>query len=434
MTLRSTAARVPLDPASTGFGMDEPTPDRTDCARAEPLADAASFDRRLTVFIVVPTLHAGAADSGAIELARILRAAGHRPLVISKGGRLEADVADAGAEFVRLDVASRNPATMTFATFRLARLIRARGCDLIHAHGRTAAWSAYVAARACRVPLLTTWYKGFREQNILKHAYNSVMARGERVIAVSDQIAELVNERHGTPWDRLAVVPASIDLARFDPKAVSGERIAAMRQAFGVGEDTKVILVVGRMLRRKGHHVVVKAVHRLKERGLKDFVCVFAGEDQGRTRYTGELWDLVIATGTADAARLAGAVDDMPAAYAAADVVVSAAVQHEGLQRAILEAQAMARPVVVSDLAAGPEVVLAPPAVPDDRMTGLRMPAADDAALAAALIRLFSASDAARAAIGERGRAWVSAHFNAPGVAREMLGLYAEIARAHVRS
>ena len=89
--------------------------------------------------------------------------------------------------------------------------------------------------------------------------------------------------------------------------------------------------MVGRMLRRKGHHVVVKAVHRLKERGLKDFVCVFAGEDQGRTRYTGELWDLVTETGTSDVVRLTGAVDDdMPAAYAAATVVVSASIQPEG--------------------------------------------------------------------------------------------------------
>ncbi len=247
------------------------------------------------------------------------------------------------------------------------------------------------------VPLLTTWYKGYREQNVFKRLYNSAMVRGARVIAVSDQIAELIAERYRVAPERIAVVPASIDMARFDPAAISAERLDAIRRAWGVKPDTKVILVVGRMLRRKGHHVAVKAVHRLKQRGLKDFVCVFAGEDQGRTRYTGELWDLVSNTGTNDVVRLAGAVDDMPAAYAAATVVVSASIQIEGLQRAILEAQAMARPVVVSDLAAGAEVVLAPPAVAEDRMTGLRVPAGDEAALAAALIRLFSLSDSARA-------------------------------------
>ena len=72
---------------------------------------------------------------------------------------------------------------------------------------------------------------------------------------------------------------------------------------------------------------------------------------------------------------MTGPVDDLPAAYAAASVVVSAATQDEGLQRTILEAQAMARPVIVSDLGAGPEVVLAPPSVSEDRMTGLRFSA-----------------------------------------------------------
>ena len=105
----------------------------------------------------------------------------------------------------------------------------------------------------------------------------------------------------------------------------------------------------------------------------------------------------------------------MPAAYAAASVVVSAATQDEGLQRTILEAQAMARPVIVSDLGAGPEVVLAPPSVSEDRMTGLRFSAGDDAALAAALIRLFSMPEAARRAIGARGREWVTSHFDALG-------------------
>ncbi len=174
---------------------------------------------------------------------------------------------------------------------------------------------------------------------------------------------------------------------------------------------------------------MVQAVHRLKEMGLKDFVCVFAGEDHGKSRYTGELWDLVLATKTADVIRMTGPVDDLPAAYAAASVVVSAATQDEGLQRTILEAQAMARPVIVSDLGAGPEVVLAPPSVSEDRMTGLRFSAGDDAALAAALIRLFSMPEAARRAIGARGRDWVTGHFDASAVADLTLKLYAEAVR-----
>lgn len=420
MNARATA-RLPLDPGADAIEHS---------IGSKPSGEVVAFSRPLTALILVPTLHAGAADAGALDLVRILRRNGHRAIVVSTGGRLEGEVAAAGAEFVRLDVENYNPVTMLRCALALSRIVREKRCDLIHAHGRAAAWSGYLAARIARVPLLTTWYKGFREQNALKRVYNGVMVRGERVIAVSDQLAELIVDRYSLPPERIAVVPASIDMARFDPTAIPAERIEAIRRAWGVTPDTRVILVVGRMLRRKGHHVAVKAVHRLKERGLKDFVCVFAGEDQGRTHYTGELWDLISATGTADVVRLAGAVDDMPAAYAAATVVVSAAVQPEGLQRAILEAQAMARPVVVSDLAAGPDVVLAPPAVPEERMTGLRVPSEDDAALAAALIRLFSLNDAARAGIGRRGRAWVEEHFDAASIERATLALYADITKA----
>jgi glycosyltransferase involved in cell wall biosynthesis len=389
-------------------------------------------EHALTALIVVPTLQAGASDAGAVALARILASAGHKAVIVSSGGRLTQDAKATGATCIVQDVASRSPLAMLRNAFALKRIIRKHRCDLVHAHGRAAAWSSYFAARMCGVPFITTWYKGFRQQNGFKRLYNSAMVRGARVIAVSDQIAEIINERYGTPWERIAVVPASVDLERFDPAAVSRERIETVRRGWGVEPHERVVLVAGRMLRRKGHHVVIDAARRLKAMGLKDFVCVFASEDFASedrgTRYAGELWDQVLATGTSDVVRMTGALTDPPAAYAAATAVVSAAVQPEGLQRALLEAQAMARPVVVSDLGAGPDVVLASPAVPNDRATGLKFSAGDDAALAATLVRLFSMSDAIRQAIGARGRAWVAGHFNGPAVAALTLGLYADVA------
>jgi glycosyltransferase involved in cell wall biosynthesis len=384
----------------------------------------------LTVLIVVPSLQAGAADHGAIDLVRILAVAGNRPIVLSSGGRLETEIAALGGEFIRADVASKNPFVMMRNAGVMRHIVRKEKCDIIHAHGRAPAWSAWIASRLTGVPFVTSWYKGFREQNVFKRLYNSVMARGDRIIAVSDQLAELISHRYGISWGRINVVPLSIDLQRFDPETVSHERVDTMRRSFGIDPDTKLILVTGRLLRRKGHHLVVQAVRRLKEMGLKDFICVFAGEDHGKSRYTGELWDLVLSSKTADVVRMTGPVSDLPAAYAAASVVVSASTQDEGLQRTILEAQAMARPVIVSDLGAGPEVVLAPPSVSEDRMTGLRFSAGDDAALAAALVRLFSMPEATRRAIGLRGREWVTSHFDASAVSDLTLKLYAEVARS----
>lgn len=382
----------------------------------------------ISALMVAPTLDIGAADAGVAALVRILAGAGHRATVVARAGRLVSDVTAAGGEFIARNMESKNPLTIASNALALMRIARQRKCDLIHAHGRAAAWSAYLAARLAGVPFATSWYKGFREQNIFKRYYNGIMARGVRVTAASEQIAQLVHDRYGTPWEHIAVVPASIDLEAFDPRNVSQERVEAVRRIWGVTPETKIILIVGRILRRKGHHVAVRAVQRLKNAGLKNFLCVFVGEDRGRTHYTGELWDLVLTTGTVDVIRMAAPVIDMPAAFAAASVVVSAAIQPEGMQRTLLEAQAMARPVIVSDLGAGPEVVLTPPAVPDNRITGLRFPAGDDSSLAAALLRLFAMPEATRRAIGARGREWVLTHFNAAAVADQALKFYGDVA------
>jgi glycosyltransferase involved in cell wall biosynthesis len=423
---RGSSARFPRDiPRRSSEGASLQAHEHSaGSAHATPAVDG------LTVVIAVPTLDIGAADVGVLDLVRILAGAGHHPIVVSSGGRLAPTVSSAGAELISLDMASKNPLVIARNGLALTGLIHARRCNVLHAHGRTAAWSALIASRITGIPLITSWYKGFREQNPIKRMYNGVMVRGDRVVAISDQIAELIAERHHTPFERIVVIPAIIDFDRFDPATVSPERVAAVREGWGARKDTKIILVVGRMLRRKGHHVVVRAVRRLKELGLKDFLCVFTGEDQGRTRYTGEIWDLILTTDTTEEIRLAGAVSDLPAAFAAATVVVSAAIQPEGLQRAILEALAMRNPVVVSDLAAGPDVVLAPPAVSEDRMTGLRVASGDDRELAAALIRIFSMPEAARQAIGTRGREWVLSQFNPATITAQTLALYAEIATA----
>ena len=119
-------------------------------AASEPARQAARAGARdpITMLIAVPTLDAGAADTGAVELVRILTAAGHRAIVASQPGRLVADVTAAGGEFVALDVASNNPIVMLRNAAALNRLAREHKCDAIHALGRAGAWSAF-SPRGC---------------------------------------------------------------------------------------------------------------------------------------------------------------------------------------------------------------------------------------------------------------------------------------------
>lgn len=387
-----------------------------------------NLSANLTILIAVPTLESGAADTNALDLVRLLHNAGHRPVVVSSGGKLTGAVTANGGEFIAMDVASKNPIVMMACARKLSRLIAQRGCDVVHALGRAPAWSAYAAARMNGKPFVTTWYKGFREQNILKRFYNGVMAKGDRVVAASEDIADLVRDRYNTPLSRLTVLPTLFDASQFDPQTVTPARIERIRHAWGVLPSCRVVLAPGRMVRRKGHHLIVKAAARLKAAGVKDFMVVFTGEDSGRTSYTGELWDLITASGTNDVVRLAGPGDDLPAAFAASAVAVFASTQAEGTQRAVLGAQAMGLPAIVSDLSAGPDIVLSPPSVSEERMTGLRFTSGDDAALAGALMKMLALPETTRRAIGTRGRNWVLAHHDAQALADRTLQLYVDLA------
>ena len=258
----------------------------------------------MSVLIAVPTIEDGAAGRGAVEIADMLCAEGHRAIVVSGGGRLAQGLASGAAKMVRLDMASRNPAVIARNAFVLKDLILENRCTVVHALARGPAWSALLAARVTGTPFVTTWYNGFRDQNIFKRYYNGVMARGDRIVAASEQLAEAVAKRHPIRPERIVVIPSRVDVANFNPARVTSQRVNAARNEWGIEKDVRIILVVGRILRRKGHHVVVRAARRLKDMGLRDFAFVFVGEDDGHSGYSGELWDLVQATNTGDVIRI----------------------------------------------------------------------------------------------------------------------------------
>ena len=183
------------------------------------------------------------------------------------------------------------------------------------------------------------------------------------------------------------------------------------------------------MLRRKGHHVVVAGraasqATRREERGLR--VYRRGPGTQPLCRRTVGLWCRRPRPATSSAPPDRSTTS--PAAYAAATVVVSAATQPEGLQRAILEAQAMARPVIISDAGAGADSVLATASRdrrPDDRDCGSRPPMRRSSPRR--WCGCLSLPDSARHAIGARGRAWVTGRFAPEATAEPLLRLYAEV-------
>ena len=369
-----------------------------------------------TVLQIVPSLVSGGAERGTVELAAALAEAGWRSYVASSGGALERAVIQAGARHLTLPLASKNPLVMRRNTNALVRLIRELGIDLVHARSRAPAWSAWAAARVTGCRFVTTFHNAYGARTALKRRYNSVMARGERVVAISHFVADHAATVYGIGPDRLRVIPRGVDLGSFDPMRIGAQRVADLARQWRLPSDTPVVMLPGRLTRWKGALDLIAAIAAL---GRRDLCCVLVGSEQ-HCGFRKELDAATARLGVAALFRIVGECRDMPAAYMLADVVVSASSDPEGFGRVVVEAQAMGRPVVATDHGGARETIL--PGV-----TGWLVPPRDPVALASAIDEALLLPANERECLARRAITHVAAHFTREAMCARTIGVYEEL-------
>ncbi|HXC12569.1 MAG TPA: glycosyltransferase, partial [Stellaceae bacterium] len=312
--------------------------------------------------------------------------------------------------------ASKNPWVMRRNVGALARVIRDLDIDIVHARSRAPAWSAWAAARATGRHFVTTFHNAYGLGSRLKHRYNSVMAKGDRVIAISDFVADHVVSVYGVDGDRLRTIPRGVDLAIFDPRHVTGARMASLSRQWRVPDGVPVVMLPGRLTRWKGGLDFVAAIAAL---GRRDLFCLMVGAEQ-RPGFRRELEAAVERHHLSALFRIVEDCHDMPAAYMLADVVVSASTDPEGFGRIIVEAQAMGRPVVATDHGGARETIV--PGV-----TGWLVPPNDPVALGAAIAAALSLAPADRSLLARRAMAHVAEHFTREQMCAKTIAVYEEL-------
>ncbi len=378
-------------------------------------------DQRAPVVLqVLPSLVTGGVERGTLDMAEALVAAEAIPLVASEGGPLERELKRLGVEHIKLPLASKNPLVMRANVGRLARLIDARKVDILHARSRAPAWSARAAARRQGCRFVTTFHSPYGSGSIFKRRYNAVMADGDRVIAISDYVADLVRRRYKVTEPRLATIHRGVDLRQFHPEQVSAERIVQLASDWRITADRPVVMLPGRLSRWKGQEVLLRALARLKD---LDFTCVLVGSDQGRSAYRRELEGQIERLGLAAHAFIVDHCRDMPAAYMLADVVVSASQEPEGFGRVVAEAQAMGRPIVVSAHGGALEQIV-------EGETGFSFAPGKTEELAAALRRALGLSAEERSHLANRAIARVGANYSKTLMCWKTLEIYQELLTA----
>ncbi len=377
-----------------------------------------------TVLQVIPSLQAGGAERTTIDIAAALAAVGARALVASTGGRLVSELQARGGIWVPFPADAKNPFAMANNVRKLRDLIGREGAAVVHAQSRAPAWVALGATRLTGTPFMTTYHGSYSGRHAIKLQYNSVMARGDVVIANSRFTRDAIATLYPFAGERVNVVSPGVDLRAFAADGVGVARVEALRAAWRIEPHQRIVLLAARLTDWKGHRVLIEAASLLQARPLADLVFVLAGDPQGRDAYVAELDADVARKGLGGVVRRVGHCADMPAALKAANLVVVPSTRPEAFGLSAVEAQAMGTPVVVSDLGAVPETVLAPPDVSADKRTGWRVPPNDPEALADAIETVLLLGASARDALSRRARQHVEAHFSRDRMTEATLDAY----------
>lgn len=294
---------------------------------------------------VTAALDQGGVERGTVEMAAFIVAQGAESWVASRGGRLVRKLEEQGSRHVCLPLAQRNPLTVLYSAMKLRRLILKEQISLVHARSRSPAWAAYWACRWTNTPFITTFHGTHRIQNRVKKYYNSIMVRGQRVIAISQFIKRHIIENYDVDERQIGVAPRGYDPDIFNPALFSEHDRLELKKSLGIDADCPIISIPGRLTRWKGQTIFLEALAKITDLSWQ---ALLIGGASKKTAYENELKKLTTALGIGDRVSFLGSQSDIVPYYAISDLVVSASTEPEAFGRVAVEAQAMSKPVIAS--------------------------------------------------------------------------------------
>jgi lipid-A-disaccharide synthase len=373
------------------------------------------------VLQVLPALVTGGVERGTVEVAAALTKSGFRALVASSGGPMVREVEAVGGTHITLPLASKNPLTIAANVKRLRRIILENKVDIVHVRSRAPAWSAYFAAKKTDAIFMTTFHNAYGAGSKIKRLYNSAMAKGARIIAISDFVADYAMRTYGVAKENLRIVPRGVDIETFDPQKVDSARIDTLRNAWHLQNRKNIILLPGRLTRWKGQLVLIRALAQMKRR---DYFCVIVGGGT-ETPYGKEVATYIQDAGLGENVVLFDTCRDMPAAYLLADIVVAPSTRPEGFGRVAIEAQAMGTPVIATNHGGSKETIL-------HGKTGWLTAPNDAVGLARTIDTVLSLSPEERQALSARATEHVRTHFTTELMTSKTLAIYKELLKKRV--
>ncbi len=367
---------------------------------------------------ILPALETGGTERVVISVAIKAQQMGYRSYVVSNGGPMVRELKRAGVEHIEMPVHKKNMFTINSRAKKLRNLMEKHDISLIHAHSRLPAWLAYKATKNTDIAFMNTCHGYFNLQNALKIRYSRIVGMGDRVIAVSKFINQHLRDL-GTDPANIRNIPLGVQMETYDAENVSQYRMVKLLEEWDIPEDAPIVMLPGRISRTKGHDVLIKAI----KQGRKDIRYLLVGNYQNRPRVKKMLDELIEENDVGNQVQFTGLCRDMPAAYRICDLVVVPSTWPEPGGTVAIEAQAIGKPVIVSDAGGMAESVL-------EGKTGFIVEAGNHQNLAETIDRVMNFSESEREALSKNAMQHTRSQFTNDLMCERYMDVYRELLEA----
>ena len=310
--------------------------------------------KKYTIAQILPALNTGGVERGVVEISKALVENNFRSIVISSGGHMEPQLRRTGTVHYKLDVHTKNPFRWPKIRNQLQVILEKEKVDLMHLCSRAPAWIAFPLGRILNIPIITSVHMRFRKANFLKKIYNSILTKGDAIIAISRHIESSIKTMFPEVVNKIQIIHRGVDLYLFNPNNIKPARIIAQSEVLNLKDSIPVIIMAARPAMWKGYLPLISALSMVKE----NFQCVMIGAGDGDNRFQNTLIKKIIKHKLETKVKLIKSTRDIQAAMLLGDIIVMPSLTPEPFGRIILEAQALGKIPIAFDHGGASETII----------------------------------------------------------------------------
>ena len=312
--------------------------------------------KKYTIAQILPALNTGGVERGVIEISKSLNDNGFKSIVLSSGGHMVPQLRRTGTTHYELNVNTKNPFKWPKIRKQVKLILEKENVDLIHLCSRAPAWIVFPLGRMLDIPVITSVHMRFRKTNFLKKYYNSILTKGDSIIAISKHIEKTILESFPNPTikNKITVVHRGVDLELFNANNIKPARVIAQSKNLNLKDNIPVIMMAARPAMWKGYLELIRALSLVND----TFQCVLIGAENGSQNFQKTLIDKIIKLKLETKVKLSKSSNDIQAALMLSDIVVMPSVTPEPFGRIILEAQALGKIPIAFDHGGASETII----------------------------------------------------------------------------